>query len=274
MPVSSEIWAFHCSDGDLGPELQVPPVALDGDLLLGQRQGHPAAGRLAGQPQLAHLLEQHQRLVRAAVVDRPLHAGVVELGGGPHPGPLDGDVGALAGRVDLDGPEQGRAHLVGQQGSGALGDQRRVQRHPRVGAVQRHPALVRLEVDRVARRDERREVGDRVGHDVAVAVARDVHGLVEVPRRRRVDRHEGQVGPVEVRHPRGSGCRRGRRHHVLGELGRDLELLLDARDAVPELVRRDTVVGARDVDDATGDHAVTLARSKPGSGAPLACRRC
>ena len=105
------------------------------------------------------------------------------------------------------------------------------------------PRLLRLEVDRVARRDERREVGDRVVDDVAVAVAHDVHRLVEVHRRRRVDRHEGQVGPVEVGHPRGGGRRLGGRHHVLGELGRDLELLLDARDAVAELVGCDSVVG-------------------------------
>ena len=50
-----------------------------------------------------------------------------------------------------------------------------------------------------------------------------------------------------------------------GELRRDRELLLDAGDALAELVRGGAVVGARDVNDATGGHAVTLARRRPGS---------
>ena len=168
--------------GELGAELQLPPVALDRDLLLGQRQRHPAARGLAREPELADLLEQHQRLVGRAVVDGLLDAGVVELRAGPHPRALDVDVGALAGLVDLDRPEQRRADLVGQQRRRALGERRRVQRHLRVGAVERHPALVGLEVDRVAGRDERRDVGDGVVDDVPVAVALEVHRLVEVPR--------------------------------------------------------------------------------------------
>ena len=54
-------------------ELQVPSVALDVDVLLGQRQRHPAADGLAGDPELADLAQQRQRLVGGAVVDRALH---------------------------------------------------------------------------------------------------------------------------------------------------------------------------------------------------------
>ena len=43
--------------------------------------------------------------------------------------------------------------------------------------------------------------------------------------------------------------------HLGGELRGDLELLLDARDPLAQLVRGHTVVGARDVNDATGGHA-------------------
>jgi len=73
-----------------------------------------------------------------------------------------------------------------------------VQRHLGVGAVQRLAALVCLSVDRVPRRDEGGQVGDRVVHPVAVALALEVHRLVEVHRARGVDGHERQVGAVGV----------------------------------------------------------------------------
>ena len=82
--------------------------------------------------------------------------------------------------VELDRPQQRRAHLVGQQRRGVLAEHRRVQRHLGVGAVQRLAAAVRLEVDRVAGGDERGDVGDRVVHDVPAAVALEVQRLVEV----------------------------------------------------------------------------------------------
>ena len=171
----------------LRAELEPPPLALDRDLLLGQRQRHAATGRLSRQTELTDLLEQEQWLLGGAVVDGLLDAAVAQLRPRPDARALDGDVGALAGRVDLDGPQQRWALLVGQQRGRALGDHRRVERDLGVGAVQGLPALVRLDVDGIARRDEGRQVRDGVVDDVAVALTRDVHGLVEVHRRGRVD---------------------------------------------------------------------------------------
>ncbi len=154
-------------DGEQRPELEVPPVTVDLDLLLRQRERDPATGGLAGQAQLAHLLEEHQRLVGAPLVDRLLGTGVVEPGGGANACPLHLDLRAFAGLVDLDRPEQCGTDLVGQQRAGVLGDRLRVQRHLGVCAVQRFATQMGLEVDGVARRDERRDVGDGVVDDVA-----------------------------------------------------------------------------------------------------------
>ena len=196
--MSREIWAFHCSTGSIERNSQVDRVAVELDLLLGQRQRHPAPGGLPVQPQLADLLEQPQRLGRGAVVDLPLRGVVVELGAGAHQGPLDRDVGALAGLVDADRPQQRRPVLVGQQRRGVLGEHRRVERHLGVRAVERLPAAVRLLVDRVAGRDEGGDVGDRVVDDVAVAVPLEVQCLVEVAGGRRVDREQLEVGAVQA----------------------------------------------------------------------------
>ena len=81
------------------------------------------------------------------------------------------------------------------------------------------PRLLRLQVDRVARRDERRDVGDRVVDDVAVAVALDVQRLVEVHRRRRVDRDERAGRSGRGRAAAGRGRGRGRRLTSSGNSG-------------------------------------------------------
>ncbi len=149
-------------DREHAAELQRPLVALDVHLLLRQRERDPAAQGVALDPQLADLLEQQEHLAGRAVLDRLLRALVAQLRRRPHPCALDEDLGALAGLVDLDRPQQGRPDLVGDQRAGVLGDRLRVQRHLRVGAVEGLAALVRLQVDRVTRGDERRHVGDGV----------------------------------------------------------------------------------------------------------------
>ena len=118
------------------------------------RPARPPARAGARPTSLRHL----QGLVGAAVVDRPLHARVVELGRRAHPGPLDVDVGALAGLVDVDRPEQGGPHLVGQQRRRPLGQHRRVERDLGVRAVERLAALrgPRRRRGRPARRRPRR----------------------------------------------------------------------------------------------------------------------
>ena len=69
MPVSSEIWAFHSSTGSSERNSRRQRSSSIDDLLLGQRQRHAAARGLAGQPQLADLLEQGEHLVGAAGVE-------------------------------------------------------------------------------------------------------------------------------------------------------------------------------------------------------------
>ena len=105
-----------------------------------------------------------------------------------------------------------------------------MQRDLAVGAVQRLPAPVGLLVDRVARLEERHHVGDRVVHDVAVAVGLQVHRLVEVHRAGRVDGHELQVGQVAAP---AAGATHGRLRGLLtsaGNSGVDVLLLLDRRE--------------------------------------------
>jgi hypothetical protein len=119
-----------------------------------------------------------------------------------------------------------------------------VQRDLRVGAVQRLPSPVRLDVDRVPGGDERREVRDRVVHDEALAGAFDVQRLVEVHRLLRVDGDERDVRSVQLRAP---GVRRrldGSPLDLRGELRRDLHLLLEPRDALLDGLRLDAGVRA------------------------------
>ena len=233
-------------DGMLGAELQPPPVALNVYLLFGEWQRDTTALGFLSLPQLADLLEQYEQLVRLVVVDRALGAGIRQLLARPHQCTLHLHVGALAGRVDLDLPQQRRADLVGQQGPGALGDQLRVQRNLGVGAVERLAAQVRLKVDRLAGCDERGDVGDRVVDRVAVAGSLDVQRLVEVHGTLGVDRHERQVGPVELRQP-GAGRRLlSGGLHVGRKTGRDLHLGLDPRHSVAQVLGRNPVVGGSD----------------------------
>ena len=156
-----------------------------------------------------------------------------------------------------------------------------MQRHRGVGAVERLAALVRRHVDGVARLDEGRDVGDRVVHDVAAAVALEVERLVEVHRARRVDGDERQVGPVEV------GQSRGRRRAPRGlldlgrERGRHLEVALDLRDPVTQGLRAHLVTGV-DPNHSTRGHGPhpsvwrvlillppSEGKSAPRRGAPL-----
>ncbi len=77
-----------------------------------------------------------------------------------------------------------------------------MQRHANIGEVERLAAPVRLVVERCAVPHEGRDVGDRVADEIAVPVACDVHGLVEIAAACRIDRHERNVGRVLVRRAR------------------------------------------------------------------------
>jgi hypothetical protein len=102
------------------PELQQPPVVDQVQLLLRQREVDAAPGLLAVQPQLPDLLEQAEHLLGRPGVDRLLDLLVGELGARPHQRALELRVGAFAGLVQRQRPEQGGPDLVGQQRPGVL----------------------------------------------------------------------------------------------------------------------------------------------------------
>jgi hypothetical protein len=134
-----------------------------------------------------------------------LHAGVIELGAAldPRAAHVDGD--ALSTAIDIDRPQQCRAQLPRQQRGRVFRQGLGMQWNLGVGAVQGFSTPVRLEVDRVAGTDERRDIGDRVMHAETVAVALDEHRLVEVHRIGRIDGDERDVGTVLVRQSRMGG---------------------------------------------------------------------
>ena len=112
-----------------------------------------------------------------------------------------------------------------------------MQRHLRVGAVVRLAPLVGFDIDRISRRDERRDVGDRVVHDepaLALAVPLDVERLIEVHRGRWIDGDELQLGAVQLRQPRRGSSPLGRGGHLGREtLGKFL-FDLDPFDPCPQ----------------------------------------
>ena len=232
MPVSSEIWAFQLLDRQHARGTRAtsgrPSTSIS---CSGSGSDTPPRAASRALPQLADLREQRQQLAGAAPRRSACCTPRSRAWRGCAPAPARRATSVPSPvRVDLDRPEQRRPVL------------RRAAARPRPrrapsgaaapcesGAVQRLPAPVRLHVERVARRDEGRHVGDRVVHDVAVAVALDVHRLVEVHRARRVDGHERDVGAVEVGQPRAAAAARAAAASTsVRELRRHVELVLDA----------------------------------------------
>ena len=99
-----------------------------------------------------------------------------------------------------------------ERGRGACGEHLRVERHPDVRAIDRLAPPRAPRVERAARRDEHREVGDRVVHAIALAAAARGTSPGRGPSSRRVDGDERQVREVGVRLARG-----GRRRLRLDE---------------------------------------------------------
>ena len=192
-----------------------------GDFLLRGRQLDRAPGPRPLLPQLPHPFEQLQPATR---VDVGLHPGVVEPLPAAHHGPAYLGGLELAGGIELEGPDQRRANLVGQQAGRPLGQHRRVQRGANVWCIEGLAAPVRLQVDHPAGRHERRNVGDGVLHAVAGPPLGQAHGLVEIGAARRVDRQELDPRQVVRREPRLGRCRAGLGQHLGGELVRDAEL--------------------------------------------------
>lgn len=173
----------------------VRPVLLD-DLLLGHVERDAAALHLEALAEQPDDPQQRERLLRRPVVDPPLYVRVVELGAAAYEGTVYVDRLRTAVRVEVDGPQHGRAGLVREQAGGTLGEPGRVQRDLLVREVQGRHAAVDLGVQGAAGCDERGDVGDRVPDTEASLAARQVHRLVEVVGGRRVDGEEGDVRRV------------------------------------------------------------------------------
>ena len=174
-----------------------PRAVLVDDLLVGDREAHPAARALERQAALADLAQQRGD-VRGHVV-------VGVLGDAADLGARDVGRDERSGRVEVERPQDGRAPHAREQARRALGEHGRVQRRVLVRRVDGDRAAVGLAVEGARARHEGAEVGDRVPHAVAAVAALDVERLVEVARPGRVDRHERQVDAVA---PRRGGRRR------------------------------------------------------------------
>lgn len=147
--------------------------------------------------------------------------------------------------------------MVGQQAGRRFPEGRRMQRRADVGAVERLAAQMRLHVDRIPGRDERRDVRDGVTHPIADTPpvdepAFDVHGLIEVHRARRVDCDEADVGEVAVRQSRTTGGLFGSGEHRVRKLARHAEFGADVGKALAK------VGSVGDEADASVRHAATV----------------
>ena len=222
------------------------------DLLLGDRQRDPAAPLLAFLTEQADLLQQVQRVARRPVLQRALHARVVELLPAAHERLADIDLDPLAAPVDLHRPEDGRADPVGQEAAGALGQRRRIEPGVPVRRVERLAALVCLDVHRPARGDERGDVGDRVADAVALTAPLEVERLVEVHRLRWVDRDERNRRLVMVGEPRCADGALRIGEHLVRELERDLEARAQLRKRGGDLGR----IGCGQADAASHGFAI------------------
>src|SRR5690606_14599979 len=109
-----------------------------------------------------------------------------------------------------------------------FGQHRRMQRYLVVGAIQRLAAAVGFQVDGVARANERGDIGNRVVHEVSVALAGYVQRLVQVHGAGRIDGDERDVAAVLVRQSRVGGRLRRSGQNVVGERLRQIHLAPDA----------------------------------------------
>lgn len=179
----------------------VRAVAL-GDLLLGDVEGDAPAGHFLLFAEEPDVLEEGERFLGGARVELLLDGLVVELGAAADEGAADVGGRGAAVRVQVDRPQDGRGSLVREQARGPLAQHRRVEGDLAVREVEGRDPAVCLRVQETAWYDESRDVGDGVPHAVAVRAAGQVHRLVEVGGRRRVDGEEGDVRRV-VRRKRG-----------------------------------------------------------------------
>ena len=274
MPVRREIWAFHVSTGvsRRNSSSQCPsPVSTSSCSGSGSETPPRAASRASRSSPTS--LSRPMSSSALPGVEVCLHPVVRQLGARADQRPLDLDVGALAGLVDLDRPQQRRTHLVGQQRGGALAQHGRVQRDLGVGAVERLAAAVGLDVDGVARpRRTPRRRRSRSGR----RSRRPSRSMCIAWSRSRADSGSIVTNGMSVRSSSGSrgdaAASAAARSTACGEGRRDLELRLDRGDAVAHLLCRHAVPAGADLHHTVAGHVHDPSRG-PTPPAPYACAR-
>ncbi len=166
------------------------------------------------------------------------------------------DVDPLARPVERHRPDERRSLHSGEQAGRAFGEHGRIEPRVPVRGVERLAAAMGLRVELAAGLHERGDVRDRVAHAIALAVPLEVHRLVEVHRRRRVDGDERDVRLVRPRPAMRTRCPLRLRDDGVGEAGRHAEL-------PPELCERRgdlRVVRVRQANLALGHGSAYVAR--------------
>ena len=156
------------------------------------------------------------------------HRVVGELRPAAHQRPLDALEPRRAGLVEQHAEHHGSSRPVGQQARRLFGQRRRVERHLAVGHVHGGATAPGLAIERIAGAHEPPDVGDRVVQPQIVPGALEVQRLVEIARRRGVERDERDVGAIDVLVAEASPYRHiGRVQHLGRERIGQLELVSD-----------------------------------------------
>jgi len=170
-----------------------------------------AAIKLPDLAPLADQLQQAKSLAGGAAVDLRLCLAIAQLGTAANPGPGHLGRNRLTAVVQRDRPQQRRSNFIRQQAGRSLAEHRRVERSATVGRIERGPAAMRLEIDRIAWPDESGHIGDRVrDHEFTPRTARNVQRLIKITRTRRINGDQLQIRAIKIRKARfGGGHLRG-----------------------------------------------------------------
>ena len=224
----------------LGVKARLPlePVAarragVRDDLLLGGVQDDGAAGARERDPAFGDLPEDRLALAAEMGVVEPVRASDERA--------PDRRRDLAPGIVELDGEDDRRPVLAGEQARGPFSEGPRVERAADVGRVDGDAAHPRLSLERPSPVDELRDVGDRVTDAVPAARGSlEQHRLVEIHAARRVDGEERELAQVgaAVRLDPAPGRRLRGLLDRLREVGVDVELLADSGEVLGQRARR------------------------------------
>ena len=114
------------------------------------------------------------------MVECALDLGIGELLAASHERTREIHVGDARARIEGEVPYEGGGVFIRKKRSLILRKHHGVQGDPSVGEIKREASLPRLLIERACRLNEEGNVGDRVTHAVALALAFDMKRLIEV----------------------------------------------------------------------------------------------